>query len=101
MHGMTELLLIHSEVSQHRTRELAERKRRRLERKYPPPDYVVRIALRRDSRGRFSSRGKSFTFRVYEVVQIEPEEPENEEDEDDIEYGGAFDSPDSGRSKRR
>ncbi len=90
---MTELLLIHREASQHRTRELAERKRLRLRRKYPPPDYVVKITARRNAHGRFSSRGQFYTFKVYEVVE--------DEDEDDVEYGGAFDSPGKGSSKRR
>ena len=44
---------------EHRSRDLAERRARELERKYGVP---YEITERRDARGRYNERGRSFTF---------------------------------------
>jgi len=68
----------------HRSRELAERYRAQLARDNPFSE--VRIVYRRDTLGRFSHRGKQYTFKITGEKQIENLEEFYEEYERAEEY---------------
>lgn len=76
-------ILIHWEIGQHRSLELAERRLKQLQRLYPEPRFEVVITSRRNAQGQFSKRGHSFLFEVYDL----------EAEEEELEFTGAFDSP--------
>ncbi len=75
--------LVETVIGEHRSSKLALRHLAELRRKNPEPFYTVLLVARRNARGQFSARGRSFYFEIWSN-EVEEEEPE---------YGGAFDSP--------